>query len=538
MKYNLIHLFFALMLFWVVSSCEEDYEVPNAGSKHSIVFSSEADFGNQVQVNAPISFGDVSAGVESREWILPEGKAYILGTDEATKSGAESIKVIFTEPGTHEVQLHQEFDGTFYVGTTEYTGSYDTAISVVVLDSVAVGFKAYYINADGSIGEELVLANGAENEVTASRSVRFVLMVEGTPQEIIWSFGGGDPAGMEYDVSQVLSGAAEETEVKYKKIGTFDVQLIGRRDRPFGGDTLAFSNLIKVIPSTDPVTLDAVRDKGEMIALEFSREIDPKSVSASDFSVTIENDGTITPTISAATVDPAEGNVVLLELEGEKLYNDDVVKVSYTPGSLQTTDLVKSEAFTDQVLSFVTSENILAANTSTVQYDFEASVNGDANWPYQWWGAPWDAYTLAVGNERSHSGSKSARVTIESGGGMIISNQEGADMLTFAVEGGKTYEIGVWLYVESLGNIDNNGGELPNLIFFYTPGTNWGTGRFNFTPQTPVGEWFYARVTFEKFGADATISPLIRGSNPSATSSGDLVFYMDDWTISEVELRE
>ncbi|SHK69388.1 hypothetical protein SAMN04488028_107149 [Reichenbachiella agariperforans] len=537
MKNLLKYIAAASFLLLGMTACDKEYEAPNAGAKNSVVYSSETTFANQVQVYGEISFGDVSSGVLAREWTVPEGIGYIVSDDSVAASDQSNIKVVFSEPGMHEVKLHQEFDGDFFVGEDVLNSSYDTTIMVTVLDSVSMGFTAHHINDDGTVGAELVLSDGAKNQVTASKIVRFTYLAEGAPQELYWTFGGGSPSVVEYDGNQMADGTADETNVQYKKIGTFDIQFIGYRDRPYGSDTIAFTDFIEVIPSTDPVTLDAVQDRGNMVELSFSREIDPNSVNATDFEVSIANGGVVfSPTVSGVSVDPNDGTLVLLTLEGERFYRDDVVTVSYTPGVMQTTDLVTADAFADVVMTFKPGTNVLAGESSGVQYDFEESADGNTNWPYQWWGAPWDQYTLAVGSVRAHSGNKSAKVTMQPAGGMIISNTDAdGNKFTFDVKSGKTYEIGVWIYVESLGNIDDMAGEVPNLIFFYQPATNWGAGRFNFLSTTATGEWIYARTTFESFGADATISPVIRGSN--AGNAESITFYMDDWTVTEVELR-
>ncbi len=75
--------------------------------------------------------------------------------------------------------------------------------------------------------------------------------------------------------------------------------------------------------------MDRVAERNDKVTLEFSREIDGTSVNAGDFTVRIENNTDemnpkiLTPTVVSATVDKDEATIVILELDGEQLHNDD-----------------------------------------------------------------------------------------------------------------------------------------------------------------------------------------------------------------------
>lgn len=533
MKMTFKNIIVASSLVLATTACTNEWEAPSSEPSHHVVFTSEQDFNNRVQINGDISFGDVSTGVTSRTWTIPEGVADILESDNDQTSTEDILKVVFSEVGEHTVTLHQEFNGDAYVGDAQIGAtSYDTSFVVTVLDSVKATLTAKYVEPNGSLGADLDMTGGALNEVIASRTVRFFYAATGEPAEVIYSFGdGAAPAELTYDNIQIGEGAAAETDVKYRRMGDYSLRLIAQRQRPSGADTIDIANFIKVVPSTDPVTLDDVYYiPGGQIALGFSREMEPMTINAEDFAVSI-NDGAIVPTIASVEADPNEGNVLIVTLENERVYDNDVVTVSYTGTQLRTLDGVNADAFTDAGLNFHRT-NLLEA--SAVDQGFENSI--DTNWPYAWWGAPWDQYTLNVTNAEAHTGANSAKVTINEGG-MIVAHKEGDANLTFAVEAGKTYEIGVWIKVESLGNIDDNAGEVPNLMMFYAPNTNWGIGRFNFLSTTQVGEWFYARIAIEKFANGGDYSFTLRGNNPAGANTGDLVFYMDDLALYEVEVR-
>ncbi|MBB6460369.1 carbohydrate binding domain-containing protein [Flammeovirga kamogawensis] len=527
-RFNHILLFsLVAMLF----GCQTEWEAPGAEPSHHVVYSSEGDFDNRVEIGGNISFGDVSRGVTSRTWTLPEG-ATIEGTENVTTSDKDVIHVVFNTVGQYDVKLSQTFSTNAFVDSTQVGTQLDTTYTVTVLDPVQLALSAKYVNTDGTLGADLDL--NAENELMAGNSVRFFYTSKGEPAQLTYTFEGGTPDEIVYDQTQITDGSADETDVLYKRLGTYSVDVIADRSRPYGADTLSFTNLIKVIPSDQPVRLTDIYEKNGYIALDYSREMDPSSINAANFAVKMANNGTEwTPEIASVMIDPEEGNVVLISLENETLYNDDYIYVSYTPGSLQTTDFVKATAFIDNLLVFKPATNLLVE--SAFDNSFETSTA--ANWPYLWWGAPWDGYTLDVVDEDAKSGAKSAKISMNPGEGAILGHRDGnGENLTFTVEAGKNYEIGVWVKVISgTSTIDDAAGEVPNIIFFFEPGTDWGAGRFDFTTQTPVGEWVYARLTFQSFPDSGDYYMMFRGNNPANTSN--LEFYMDDFTISEVNLR-
>ncbi|SNR30950.1 hypothetical protein SAMN06265371_10183 [Lutibacter agarilyticus] len=514
--------FIAVALF--INACSDDSnELSLTEPNHRVVYTSQMDFENKININGEIDFGDISAGVESRTWTFPEGVVDIVGSDDDINSSKDVVKTIFNTVGEHSVHLNQIFKGDAFVGTELRGKELDTTIIVTVLSPVTATINANFINDDGSLGAALNIADMAENEVTASKSVRFTYATDGAPEEFVWNFDGGDPTE--------VTAAPIETDVKYKKMGTYDIQFIASRARPYGGDTIYLKDFIKVIASTDPVDLEQVTDKDGDIALVFSREMDASTLNKDNFSIIIENGGVITPTIKKASVDATEGNIILLELDGEGIYNDDVIKVSYTPGVLATLDAVKATAFTDEILEF-TKINILDV-ASDYDHSFENSTAD--NWPYMWWGGVWGEYDLEISDIKAQDGSKSAYIEFRPNGGMIIGHKNTAgDQITFPAETGKNYEIGIWVYVEDLGANDP-AGFAPDVRFFWWPDTNWGVGgNPTFTSDFKTGEWVYSK-TYAQFNETGDKTFQIRGYNEANPER--LKFYMDNLSVSEVSLR-
>lgn len=530
---NILYTYIALMLSVAgFVACTPEYEAPSPEPNHFSVFLSEQDFDNTVQVGTDLDFIDVSRGVQERVWTFPEGVADIVGHDNDVTSSEHKIKVIFKEPGTHEVALHLEFAGEAWVEEELRGTSLDTVYTVTVLDSIQASFKANLIDYQGNDQGEITLANGgaSANKIEAGSSLRFVVTSTGNPAENEWVFEGGTPATF----SPEPGNNGDTLTVAYKKLGTYSIQLISQRGRPAGSDTITYENFIEIVPSSAPILIDQAYQSENSVAISFSREMADPRTEVDNFLVTIKNNGqVITPTVSAVRLDPDDASTLYLDLGDENLYNTDTVTVSYTQGNLRSTDFAQVASFSDLKVQ-MHKVNILAAASSTIDYNFENSA--DANWPYLWWGGQWAEYTASITTARAHSGVASNYITFNANGGMIIGHRdEGGNDYTFTPVPGKTYEIGMWIYVEDLGP-DPDAMEQPNIMVFWTPETDWGVGRYSFTSSTPVGEWIYvSTMVTAQFGGEGPYGLMIRGFN--GNNPGALSFYMDDLNISEVQVR-
>jgi len=523
--YKLASVLFAptLLLLFVFSfsSCKKDNDTDLIEANHQVIFTSEMDFQNTIQVEGSISFGDVSSGVASRTWTFPEG-VDIVDSDNDVTSTEANVKAIFNEVGQFDVRLQQTFKSDAFVGQTMQGRDLDTTIVVTVLDFIEATVEAHYINQDGTIGEPLNIADNARNEIPAARSIRYTFTGVGTPRTINWQLDGGDP--------DVFIGTQYQVDVKYKFLGTYNFAIIPSRARPFGIDTLAYENLITVIPSTDPVVVDQIVEQDGNIAVVFSREVDAATLRAEDFSVTVENGFYFNnSTITAATIDPNQGNVVLLALDNEPLYNNDFVRVNFTQGNLFSLDGVEASSFENELMTFIT-VNILP--TTGYDYSFENTMSDD--WQYLEWGDNWGDFTLEISSEQAYEGEKSALVEMLPGGGMVVSLKDAAgEDITFPGNNAKQYELGLWIYAESLG--DPTAGLPPDLRIYWAPDTNWGIGpNPEMNAAFPIGEWSYSSA-FVEFADTGQKSFMIRGfntSNPMAVK-----IFLDNITLAEVKLR-
>lgn len=508
----------------VLFGCSKEDDITLKEANHRVIFTSEIDFENTIEINGRIDFGDVSSGVESRLWTFPEGAVDILDADNDVTSTEAVVQTIFTQVGEFPVRLQQTFKDDAYAGTTLVGRELDTTILVTVLDTIVADVEAFYINEDGSAGEPLVLSDLANNEVFAARSIRYVYTGTGEPESITWITPGTDPAFSTTNTNTGLS-----IDVQYKFLGTYDLTVIPFRPRPNGRDTISFESFITVAPSTDPLLLENVVEDDGTIKVFFGRELAPETVQAEDFVISISNGGKGYESKPSFTVS-AESNVVTLVIENETLYNDDIVTVSFTEGNLTSLDGVKGTAFDGAVVTF-NKVNLL----ESTDFDSGFETLFTDNWKYLGWGEAWDGFRLTISEDNPYEGNKSMLVEIDANDGMIIGlkNDAGED-ITFPVNADQDYELGIWVYVEELGNNDP-AGNAPDLRIYWAPNTNWSQGPNPAFPASfKVGEWVYSS-TFIQFNETENKTFMLRGFN--ADNSETLRFYMDNIVLAEVALR-
>ena len=519
MKKSLIIILITL----VALACSKDYIVPGEVPSHSVVYTSETDFNNRVQINGRITFADASPGIKSRTWTFPS-VVDILNSDKDDASSESIVNAVFKQTGTYEIKLSQVFNREAFVGTRMVGTTLDTTITVTVLDSVRVLATGTKLSKEGLPSGNLTISSNAKNQIEAGKFIELSPSLIGEPEVVTW----------------ILPGSATPTvtsnspiKVKYSRVGTYDVKVIAFRNRPAGGDTLELKQLLSVIPSSDPVTLDdvkSVRSNDKQIALTYSRDLDPVGLKAGDFSVNVKNKGSQIPVnISSASLDASKPNILYLNLSSS-IYNDDAITVTYTGINLRTADGIQADKFENVEMLF---DNINILAGSPFDESFESSEN--ANWPYQWWGGIWGEYNFNISNAESRTGKKSAFIEFKPNGGMIIGHKVGADVARFAAKAGKKYQIGMWIKVVTVGKNAEGKGK-PDLRVYWEPATNWGVGAaMEFDEQTPLNKWVYVTAPIAEFNNDGNYQFWFRGFNENNKEA--VKFYLDDLSVSEVNLR-
>ncbi len=79
-------------------------------------------------------------------------------------------------------------------------------------------------------------------KLEASNSIRLSYTAIGEPQSVSWKSVGGKP-------NAVTISDDSEVDMRFNRLGSWDIEYIASRFRPTDADTLSFENVIKVIPS-------------------------------------------------------------------------------------------------------------------------------------------------------------------------------------------------------------------------------------------------------------------------------------------------
>lgn len=339
----------------VFIGCKEDFVAPTEEPSNNYFVTG---FGNNspiVQINGYETFSDLSTGVVSRKWTFPGGDVSDIAT-----SGEQIVRVGFFKTGEYEIKLNHTFKDNPYdlnTNTVNNSKTIDTTITVSVVDSVTVDLAAFYVNIDGSIGDEMDLKSGALNPLMAGEKIRFIQSSPGAPSTFEWETIGGSPAEVK------ITDSDSVVDIKYKRLGKYDLKFEASRTKPQGSDVIVLEDFLEVIPSTRPVILEeVVRRDSNTVALVFSRSIaDPKDEVA-NFSVRVRN--TIRDNVGdlflfdqmlnlnetrLGTGD--EDNIVLIDMH-DNIYNSDTVLVSYAAGNLKTTDDIAVSSFTETELEW------------------------------------------------------------------------------------------------------------------------------------------------------------------------------------------
>ena len=111
---------------------------------------------------------------------------------------------------------------------------------------------------------------------------------------------------------------------------------------------------------------------------------------------------------------------------------------------------------------------------------------------------------------------------------------QNGDYITFPVSTMKTYEIGLWVYAEELG--DPSVGLAPDIRIYWNPDIDFGViGTPSFSADFTLNEWVYCKAFVQFSAATGPQTPVIRGFNGSNPQA--IKYYIDNLSLSEVTLR-
>ncbi|RJE72417.1 hypothetical protein BGP76_00035 [Reichenbachiella sp. MSK19-1] len=464
----------AMLAMMILAACGEELNSPEVViPSHRVIKVSQSANGNIINAGGAIDFADVSQGVVAREWTF-SNEDHIVIEGDVTE---EQLKVTFNQVGDYEVNLHQEFKSDAYSGkgTTPIGQSLDTAFSVTVMPKVEViEMKANLLDATGTVGREIDLNPDVPTDIPFGSVIRYTYVAEGSPTQISGDLNGAelvdeDPANSTFDVKYI------ELEKVYSMSPIFT------RPMPQSSDTLVFTDFVKCVRSSDPVTLTELASQENFVSIEFSRGLDPTSIKSEEFSiaVTTAGGGTLMPVFDAA-ISPSNASVVLLTMTSEQFYSDDQVTVTYSGTSLETADKAKVSSFADEE-SMVIEVNIL--EESGYDYSFESSGITWVAGTTAWLGGDF-TNTLEKTTLRATEGATSLKVSVDPysgtapwGNGTIVEPSENGSLQTFpySSEGDNKVKIAFDLFLE-----DNGGGIEPSVPNQFATNMrmyiNWGCG--------------------------------------------------------------
>ncbi len=245
-------------------SCSEEYSIPGSEPNHVMIKTSFGNLDKILLVNTQMSFMDLSRGVVSRNWTFTDDALNVDGST-LLNSDKDYVKARFTKSGIHNITIKQVFADSVWTDILNYK-EYTSTVTVIVLDTVKARFNAVACNYEGVPQQTLLNnENGALNEIKAGRKVQFTSVSLGEPGTFYWKFIRKSDGK-----TTIVADTAKIFNYKFTSTGDYTVRLIAANI--FGKDSIEYSDYIRVVPSTDPITMDGVfRYASNAIGLNYSR---------------------------------------------------------------------------------------------------------------------------------------------------------------------------------------------------------------------------------------------------------------------------
>ena len=224
------------IVFLVIIACQKDDAIPQYNFSDALATSGD----KRIQRDDFASFADLSKGVISRTWTIPQS-ASIINLEGRDPSEMDLIQVLFVEPGQFEVNLKDEF--------IDSAVELDTTFNVTVLDYIQTNFDVISIDSDfyEETPTQITMYEGG--------TITFQDVSLGNPNRRKWTLPGGDPSsagGISIEEDDQVSTIA----VNYATTGTYDVELISWRQYPEGAaDTLRIPNYINIVEAPEALQL-------------------------------------------------------------------------------------------------------------------------------------------------------------------------------------------------------------------------------------------------------------------------------------------
>lgn len=317
-----------------------------------------------INIDTHISFLDLSQGYIDHEWRIEEGNSFLkegFNRNDSLHLFIKNSDIITTDPKAHvlfrkkglnPVRLYNTFSnpvtretslGTF---TSKQVGDLHVVDTTFTFDVFGYIKPAFRILQDGVVKLEVLaedmpsIDNEAEwpvVEVKAATSLTYEdLSVEGRPNSRRWDTPNGSP----------ITSNGETSNIKFFKLGTYNAGTI-TSNRSNIGRIYPQASVEKIIPlkvrviqSDLPFEINgAIKEtEDEVLRFQVTGELAEFTGQEGFFTVNVKNVA-FDQNISVSQAKISESDATYLELTlSEPIYNSDTITVSYSGGTIMSSD--------------------------------------------------------------------------------------------------------------------------------------------------------------------------------------------------------
>lgn len=349
--------YYLFVLFFVVSfsACEKvDYVNMNITQheeeidvkefvgdlkSHIVITDSKGRNINNIDIGIPFYVIDnTSGGADSRQWEITQG-------GETITSDQQFVRLSFGTPGEVKIKL-----------TSVRSSDSKNVSSESTMQINNVPVTAQFITDPAEQGGTI--------NIYAGFDVSFTTTVEGSPSKFEWVLTG----------PVTLTSSEQNPTFKFTEAGVYDLKFTATRETD--GDQVVIEKSAYI--NAEVLVVQMIRAVGtdNTIELQFTVPMaqDITKDAMSEFSIEINTAGgeTLTPDVLAIA---ATGDSSITLTFGDKMYSDDVMKLTFAPGGLITdgTGLFMPDAFSNEVCVY--GHNLVSESDTENQSKWAKSTN-------------------------------------------------------------------------------------------------------------------------------------------------------------------
>ncbi|MDO6809700.1 hypothetical protein Q4603_13835 [Zobellia galactanivorans] len=535
MKYAIRILAVLAILF--VGCDDNEYEAPFPFSDIGF-YTSKGTLDNlQVNIDEYLSFTDLSQGAVSHKWTIEASDAFLEGPIDrqdtilekfiieprTTTSYEKTVHVLFQSSGTKKVRLHNTFNEMVVFkgnrGDVDYEMPAKKEGDVYVIDTTFL-VKVYprLVPKIKVRNDDVVVNHEATDTVyiEAGSSLEFTdLTTIGEPTGRTWSVRKALKPGDEVAENPVLNSSGDSiANITFNSLGSFRVSMNSSRsgqNLPGAFASYQMTAPVKVIPSSKPFELTgAIRElEDETIQVPYNGEFTPFGGQEEFFTVMVNGEA-----FEVASVTVNEDDATKMDIKlAAPIYRPDVITVSYSGGTIESTDTREALPFTD--------EPVIMSTVNLVPEAISGLETGADSWGTFWS----NKGTVEYSTEQASTGNYSLKLQIEPG----QDNAEASAMFENPIifEEGKSYIVSYDMYVKP-GVVGSADAEMGLFLL-----QNW-----NFQVRTlfehPEGVW--VTITNEYVNTSSLSQFYLRILTNADKTTAATVYY-DNFSIIEKEER-